>query len=449
MFRKMLIGLATAAATMSLGVIAPALAQQAVEYGPQGPFVLIAPDGRILDHPPEYGSVEVYFNPRGQRVLVDRNGHLVATEVPLRQAQRARRQNPDIVRLPRSGRNDSVQRLDLPPANQPDDEYSRLETGAIPDQGRVPIVRAPEAPDSFQNTQPGLPSNEPPRSLAGKQSKADVTALQVLLDRAGASPGVIDGRMGDNVAKALDAYATMTGERLRPSDTREIRRKLQQSGGPAMQRYTITPSDAAGPYVASIPSDYSQKAQLTNLSYTSTAEMLAERFHMDESYMKAINPGVDFSVPGTVIKVADPEAPKHDAVALVIADKALSQVRAYTANGDLVAAYPSTIGSTDTPSPSGTVSVARIAPDPNYTYNPKINFKQGNNDHVLTIPPGPNGPVGNMWIALSKPTYGIHGTPEPSLIGKSNSHGCVRLTNWDAHELAGMIKPGITVKFVD
>ena len=136
-------------------------------------------------------------------------------------------------------------------------------------------------------------------------------------------------------------------------------------------------------------------------------------------------------------------------VARIIADKAKKQVRAYDAYDELVAVYPATIGSTDTPSPVGTHAVARIAFDPEYTYNPKINFTQGQNDKILTIPPGPNGPVGSIWIALDKPTYGIHGTPEPSTIGKTESHGCVRLTNWDAHELAKIVSPGVTVEFME
>ena len=103
----------------------------------------------------------------------------------------------------------------------------------------------------------------------------------------------------------------------------------------------------------------------------------------------------------------------------------------------------------DTPSPSGIVTVERVALNPGYTYNPKINFQQGANDKILNIPPGPNGPVGTVWMALSKPTYGIHGTPDPSKIGRTQSHGCVRLTNWDATELAKMVKPGVTVEFVD
>ncbi|WP_292578060.1 L,D-transpeptidase, partial [Mesorhizobium sp.] len=102
----------------------------------------------------------------------------------------------------------------------------------------------------------------------------------------------------------------------------------------------------------------------------------------------------------------------------------------------------------DTPSPTGIHAVSRIALDPNYTYNPNINFKQGQNDKILTVPPGPNGPVGSVWIALDKPTYGIHGTPDPSKIGKTESHGCVRLTNWDARELAKLVSPGVTVEFV-
>ncbi|MGN6469280.1 MAG: L,D-transpeptidase, partial [Rhizobiaceae bacterium] len=207
--------------------------------------------------------------------------------------------------------------------------------------------------------------------------------------------------------------------------------------------------DAAGPYVASIPSDYGAKAKLDRLGYSSVSEMLAERFHMDEGYLKRLNPNANFNRPGTVIRVANVGDPVKGTVARIVANKKLSEVFAYDADGKLLASYPATIGSTDTPSPSGTVKVESVTLDPTYTYNPKINFKQGDNDKVLTIPPGPNGPVGSVWIALSKPTYGIHGTPDPDKIGKTNSHGCVRLTNWDAQELAKMVSPGVWVQFVD
>jgi lipoprotein-anchoring transpeptidase ErfK/SrfK len=304
-----------------------------------------------------------------------------------------------------------------------------------------------EARPTIEDLRPGEQAVVPP--LGGKGASEDVAKIQILLDRMALSPGVIDGRMGDNVNKAISAYKLKTGSALRTYDPKSVDEALEANGGPAFIEYEITPVDAAGPYVASVPEDYSEKAKLDRLSYTSVTEALAERFHMDENYLKALNPGVNFNRPGTIIKVANARPAIKGEVARIIADKGKKQVRAYDAAGKLVAAYPATIGSQDTPSPTGTVTVERIAFDPEYTYNPKINFKQGQNDKVLKIPPGPNGPVGSIWIALSKPTYGIHGTPEPSKIGKTYSHGCVRLTNWDAAELAGMVKKGTVVEFVE
>ena len=313
---------------------------------------------------------------------------------------------------------------------------------ALPDNGNA-------APDVTTAPKPIMPNVKaaPPAFAPG--SNQDVAKIQILLDRLGLSPGVIDGQMGDNVNKALNAYKEKMGRNLHTYDKDAINKALAETGGPAFVSYTITPADVATPFVASIPTDYAKKAKLERLDYTSVTEMLAERFHMDEDYLKKLNPGVNFNRPGTVINVAAPGAPATVPVARIIADKATKQVRGYDAAGHLVVAYPATIGSTDTPSPSGTVTVERVAQDPVYTYNPKINFKQGSNDTVLKIPPGPNGPVGSVWIALSKPTYGIHGTPEPSLIGKTASHGCVRLTNWDAEELASLVKPGVTVEFTN
>jgi lipoprotein-anchoring transpeptidase ErfK/SrfK len=188
-------------------------------------------------------------------------------------------------------------------------------------------------------------------------------------------------------------------------------------------------------------------AKLSFLGYTSVAEELAERFHMDQKLLEALNPGSHFTAGETVYgAITGPN--KQGQVARIVADKGARQVRADGADGALIAAYPATIGSAATPSPSGSYTVAAVAENPTYTYNPDLNFKQGDNDKVLTIPPGPNGPVGSVWIALSQPTFGIHGTPGPSLIDKASSHGCVRLTNWDAEELAKMVKKGVTVDFV-
>lgn len=323
---------------------------------------------------------------------------------------------------------------------------------------REPVMRSPLAPPSDETTgtvgsgqpvepfDPGSQPSVPQLGLSG--ASEEIAKIQVVLDRKGASPGVIDGRMGDNVNKAISAYREVTGAALRTYDKDTIARLLEETGGPAFMDYTITAVDAAGPYVASIPEDYGEKATLDRLGYTSVAEAIAERFHMDQNYLKSLNPGADFSKPGTIIRVINPGEPGTSKVARIVADKSEKQVRAYDAGGQLVAAYPATIGSSDNPSPSGTHQVERIALDPEYTYNPKLNFKQGENDKVLTIPPGPNGPVGTVWIALSKPTYGIHGTPDPSKIGKTNSHGCVRLTNWDAQDLAKRVDKGVTVEFV-
>ncbi|NMG41146.1 L,D-transpeptidase family protein [Chelativorans sp. ZYF759] len=287
------------------------------------------------------------------------------------------------------------------------------------------------------------PAQQPDVSLV----QEDVARVQILLDRLGLSPGVIDGRMGDNVNKAIATYREMTGRGLRTYDKESIETLLAETGGDPFTTYEITSADAAGPFVASIPEDFGEKARMEHLGYTSVVEKLAERFHMDERYLTSLNPGIDFTKPGSRIVVANVKRPERQPVARIVADKSGKQIRGYGADGRLVVAYPATIGSEATPSPTGTHTVERIALDPEYTYNPRINFQQGENDRVLTIPPGPNGPVGSVWIGLSKPTYGIHGTPEPSRIGRSYSNGCIRLTNWDARELAGLVKQGVTVEF--
>ncbi|MGF6159461.1 lipoprotein-anchoring transpeptidase ErfK/SrfK [Ensifer sp. KUDG1] len=290
-----------------------------------------------------------------------------------------------------------------------------------------------------------------PTSLERRTETSDtpdpaIVRLQVLLDRAGASPGVIDGFAGENVAKAIAAFETMQGL---PADGKldadVIGRLLEQTT--VVEPYVISEDDVKG-LVAEIPEDYSEQAKMDQLAYTSVAERLAERFHMDIDLLKALNPTSTFAV-GDTVSVVNPGAPRQGTVKHIEAHRRTGQILALSADGTLIAAYPATIGSRETPSPSGTHKVKGVARMPPYVYNPRINFKQGDNRKVLTLPGGPNGPVGTVWIDLSKPTYGIHGTPEPSMIDKSGSHGCVRLTNWDAEELAAMVKPGVIVKFVD
>lgn len=272
-----------------------------------------------------------------------------------------------------------------------------------------------------------------------------IVRLQILLDQAGASPGVIDGFDGDNVRKAVIAAEAMHGLPVDGTLDPDLLATLE-TGQPVVGQYTITQEDVAA-IVPPISDDYAEKAKREFLGYTSIEEEIAERFHMDVDLLRALNPGVSFTAGANVIVAAyGPDLSGE--VARIEADKTLRQVRAYGADGRLLAAYPATIGSQENPSPSGIHLVEGIAPMPDYTYNPRINFQQGDNTEVLRIPPGPNGPVGSMWIDLSEPTFGIHGTPEPSLIDKTASHGCVRLTNWDATELSTMVKPGIEVAFI-
>ena len=233
----------------------------------------------------------------------------------------------------------------------------------IPPNGQAPDPQVVPAPGSEE--QPGTETAAMPRPEPAAPSKGPAVArLQILLDRLGFSPGVIDGQMGSNVRKAVAAASNVTGVAFTAGDEATIGAELERTGGPAFSNYVISPEDVAGPFAERIPTDYAEKAQMTALSYTSPAEMLAERFHMAQSYLEQLNPDVNFYRAGSVIRVAAVGRNVDKPVARIVADKANKQVRAYNEAGQLVAAYPATIGSSDTPSPSGTVQVERVAFDP-------------------------------------------------------------------------------------
>ncbi|MFC0199899.1 L,D-transpeptidase family protein [Paracoccus rhizosphaerae] len=272
--------------------------------------------------------------------------------------------------------------------------------------------------------------------------------VQILLDRSGTSPGVIDGYKGGMSQSAIMAFERRAALPVDGIMDPHVWNLLQAYAvRPVTQAYTITQADAEG-LVDHIPTDYAEKAQMEAMAYTSVAERLGERFHMDEKFIQFLNPGIDL-VPGATIQVMAPNPPLKGQVARIIIDKENRRVAGYNARGDMVVDYPATIGSAATPSPEGTHNVRTVALNPNYTYNPDVNFRQEGNDTKLVVPPGPNGPVGTVWIGLTKPTYGIHGTPTPSQLFRNQSNGCVRLTNWDAEELAGMVAiGGTTVEFL-
>lgn len=272
---------------------------------------------------------------------------------------------------------------------------------------------------------------------------------QVMLNNLHASPGAIDGKSGKNFLKALAAYQQIqalpvTGE----LDKQTWDSLLKNQKTAAFGAYQITTEDIKGPYVKSIPRNYASQSKMRGLYYTRVTEMLGEKFHIDEDFLKQINPKVNFKKVGETILVPIVRNDLPQDIALIIAHKPARQLYLYNHLNQMVASFPATIGGSGTPSPKGTHKVIKVAPNPVYGYNPK-NFVQGSNRKKLALPPGPNGPVGNIWIALSKPTFGIHGTPNPSLISKTASHGCVRLTNWDANDLGRKVQNGTVVRFLD
>lgn len=294
------------------------------------------------------------------------------------------------------------------------------------------------------------PAKTPPKAAAGALDPL-IVKTQVLLSRKNVSPGEIDGRDGENYRKAIAQFRRLNG--LGDSTQMDAATWLALGGptaGDILAPYSVTPPDAATAFVPEIPHDYAKQATLKQLGYKTPSEMYAERFHMSEALLKALNPTADLLKPGeTLTVVAAQRTVPLAAVERLEAIKATGMLVAYGAGDVVLASYPATIGSRETASPEGEYEITRVVHNPPYGYDPKKNFQQGTNSRPLELAPGPNNPVGTVWIALSKPTFGIHGTPEPAQISKTSSHGCVRLTNWDAEDLAGLVKPGVRMRFVE
>jgi lipoprotein-anchoring transpeptidase ErfK/SrfK len=273
----------------------------------------------------------------------------------------------------------------------------------------------------------------------------DMLASQVLVDRAGFSPGEIDGVGGSNTDKAIDAYERTTGSRV--GDL------VVASPDPPTMTYTITAEDAATPLVRSIPRDMMAKARLKRLGYTSLLEMLAERFHSSPALLKRLNPrlrlgaGQPIVVPNVNVVPAGEGKPRPDVVVHV--SRSFSTLWVTDGAGKTFMHAPVTSGSEHDPLPVGMWTVTAVSRNPSFNYNPDLFWDADPSHGKAKIPPGPNNPVGVVWIDISKPHYGIHGTPEPSTIGHTESHGCVRLTNWDALRLAAIVGKGTPVEFVE
>jgi lipoprotein-anchoring transpeptidase ErfK/SrfK len=339
--------------------------------------------------------------------------------------------------------------------------------------GLVALLAQQPAP-----TSPPAAAEPTVRQPEATAAAPDALQLQVMLDRAGFSPGIIDGRMGANTRKALEQYRRHAG-------------RDEEAGAdlPPTTTYTITTADAAGPFVERIPADLVEQGALPALGYTSLAEALAERFHTTPGFLQRLNPAARFAegeqiqVPNVEPLIAPVEKPEMSPEAraaqkklaaakptgtsgggaapeqpntivqrpdvVVTVSKSRSALSVTDTAGRVIFFAPVTTGSENDPLPIGEWTVRGLQFNPVFNYNPDL-FWDADPSHSKTrLPSGPNNPVGLVWIDLDKEHYGIHGTPEPAAIGRSQSHGCVRLTNWDALRLAGMVKPGTKVVFAE
>jgi lipoprotein-anchoring transpeptidase ErfK/SrfK len=284
-----------------------------------------------------------------------------------------------------------------------------------------------------------------PQKHASNTKKPDMLAAQVLVDRAGFSPGEIDGAGGPNTQHAIAAF-----EREKKTTIAEA---LASASDPATIDYTITAEDDAMPRTPNIPEDMMEKTKLKRLDYSTMIEMLGERFHGSPALLKKLNPSSQFivgetiTVPNTQV-VSTLEAKPIPNISVRVS-KQQSTLTVTGPSGEVLMHAPVTSGSEYDPLPIGSWAVTAVVRNPPFNYNPDLFWDADPSHAKAKVPPGPNGPVGVVWIDISKPHYGLHGTPEPGTVGHTSSHGCVRLTNWDALRLAAMVGKGTKVEFVE
>lgn len=295
--------------------------------------------------------------------------------------------------------------------------------------------------------------------------------IQVALERLGFSPGVIDGKTGQSLSLAIKGFQKANGLDETGKLDADTKTALTRSPMVAATRLVQIPAAfAAGPFVPNLPKNAAEQAKFPALGYRNLMEALAERFHTTPATLVALNsPETPVGAGRTIVvpNIADVAVPTIEndesgwgkalgllgvasdqpAIETIVVDKSEGWLRALGADGKIIAQFPVTTGSSRDPLPIGDWTVKGVARNPEFHFNPKLFWDVSDSKEKQLLQPGPNSPVGVVWIDLSKPHYGIHGTSEPSTIGRAESHGCVRLANWDAARLAGMVKPGTKVVF--
>jgi len=296
-----------------------------------------------------------------------------------------------------------------------------------------------------------IATTRPPALLAQTSTTArllSVATLQSALDRNGFGVGFIDGRDGSRTRGALLDYCRSLGV-----SESEGRRQLLTNPPPLTATYTITQEDAN--LVGSAPADWLEASTLPSMAFTSLDEALSEKFHVSKPFLALLNPGItnwDSSLVGQSVAIPTPRpsswAPSADHLEI---DCTAYRIRAFDINNHLIASFPCSVAKNLQRIPTGELTFVAFAPNPNYTFDP-VNFPESPRaqeiGRKLILPPGPNNPVGVYWISLSQPGFGIHGTPKPETIGRPESHGCFRMTNWDIITLARMVTAGTPVRII-
>lgn len=292
--------------------------------------------------------------------------------------------------------------------------------------------------------------------LHGDVAGPSVLRAQILLDRALFSPGIIDGRWGKNTEKAIYWFQERESlPRTGRMDQRTFDRLIELAGEARRlaREHTLSDDDVSGPFVT-IPEDIYDQAELDCMCYESLGEKLAERFHTSRDLLAQLNPEADLDALSAgdrivVPAVRDEDARAEEDVARIVVSDGGFYVHALDSDGRILYHFPTTLGSEYSPSPSGDFRVTGISEDPTWHYQPDLLEGVPDDEEEALIPAGPNSPVGVVWMQLSKPHYGIHGTNEPQTIGYTTSNGCIRLTNWDAAFLSDRISDGTPVEFRD